>query len=302
MYTVAMTNRQYVFEATKIIEERLTEELTVKELSAKIGYSLFHFIRLFDGVVGCTPGEYLAARRLSRAAQDLLAGEHKVIDISLNYQFSSPEAFSRAFKKYSGFTPTSFRKQGEIKRDLSRLKWITPFYLDQSNSMQKEVSREPEKVHLGEMLIAGRMVEVQNDYSPIGKLWNRFINLKAPAGSFDPPEYAQFSFWDEFSDSDTLFVMAAFQVREIVDNNTFVYKKIAPADYLRFPHYGPEHRIAETYFWLFSSWLPDRDFKLSLPYNMELYTPMDSVERKQGITAWILLPLKLSEKSRAPDI
>jgi AraC family transcriptional regulator len=286
-----MTNRQFVFEATKIIESNLKESLSVKDLSGKIGYSLFHFIRLFHGVVGCTPGEYLGARRLSRAAQDLLAGKTKIIDIALDYQFSSPEAFSRAFKKYSGFTPTQFRKTGEITRDLSRLQWITPFYMDQHNNGDGEVSREPEMVSLGEMLIAGRMVEVENDYSPIGKLWNRFINLKPPSGSIDPLQYAQFSFWDDKSEDNTLYVIAAFQVERIEENNSFIYKKIAPAKYLRFPHYGPEHRIAETYYWLFSSWLPETDFKLKLPYNMELYPPLESEERDRGITAWILLPL-----------
>lgn len=291
MYTEPMTNRQFVFEATKIIETHLKDTLSVKELSEKIGYSLFHFIRLFHGVVGCTPGEYLGDRRLSRAAQELLAGNKKVIDIAMDYQFSSPEAFSRSFKKYSGFTPTQFRKSGEIKKDLSRLQWITPFYMDPVSNGGEEVSREPEEVSLGEMLIAGRMVEVQNDYSPIGRLWNRFMSLKPPSGFIDPPEYAQYSFWDDQSEDDTLYVIAAFQVRNIEENNTFVYKKIAPARYLRFPHYGPEHRISETYYWLFSQWLPETDFKLKLPYNMELYSPPDSEERRRGITAWILLPL-----------
>jgi len=291
MYNVPMTNRQFVFEATKIIESHLKESLSIKDLSEKIGYSLFHFIRLFNGVVGCTPGEYLGARRLCRAAQDLLAGEQKVIDIAFDYQFSSPEAFSRAFKKHSGFTPTQFRKSGNLRKDLSRLRWITPFYQDLGSKNLGNVTREPEEITLGEMLLAGRMVEVKNDYSPIGKLWNQFIQLKPPSGALNPLEYGQYSFWDDKSEDDILYVLAAFHVSRIENNNTFVYKKVAPAKYLRFPHYGPEHRIAETYYWLFSNWLPETRFKLKLPYNMELYPPMDSVEREKGITAWILLPL-----------
>lgn len=293
MYTGTMTNRQFVFEATKIIEDKIKESFSVKDLSDKIGYSLYHFIRLFHGVVGCTPGGYLAARRLNRAAQELLAGNRKVIDIAFDYQFSSPEAFSRAFKNHSGFTPTQFRKSGRVEKELARLKWVTPFYLDSTNTSGLEVSRDPEEISLGEMLIAGRMVEVVNDYAPIGQLWNRFMSLKPPVGALNPLKYAQFSFWDDKSEDDVLYVIAAFQVSRIEENNSFVYKKIAPAKYLRFPHYGPGHRISETYYWLFSSWLPETDFKLKLPYNMELYTPENSEERKKGITAWILLPLDI---------
>lgn len=291
MYTVVMTNRQYVFEATKIMEGHLQKALSVRDLSEKIGYSQFHFIRLFHGVVGCTPGEYLSARRLSRAAQDLISGEKKLIDIAYDYQFSSPEAFSRSFKKFSGFTPSYFRKSGEIVKDLSGLPWITPFYLDQSNNEMPAVSREPEEVFLGEMLLAGRMVEVENDYKPIGHLWNNFINLTPPKGALVPTGYAQLSFWDDTTEDNLLYVIASFQVDHIEENNSYIYKKVAPAKYLRFPHYGPEHRISETYYWLFSSWLPETQFKLKLPYNMELYPPVDSVEREKGITAWILLPL-----------
>lgn len=291
MYNRAMTNRQYIFEATKIIEENLKRELSVKELSDKIGYSLFHFIRLFSAVVGCTPGEYLGARRLCRAAQELLSADRKVIDIALDYRFSTPESFSRAFKKHTGFTPTSFRKSAEIRRDLSRLPWITPFYMDRFSEGGLEVSREPEEVTLGEMLLAGRMVEVQKDYSPIGELWGRFMTQKPPVGAVSPLSYAQLSFWDDKSEDDILYVIAAFMVDRIVDNNSLVYKKVAPARYLRFPHYGPEHKISETYYWLFSKWIPQTDHKLSLPYNMELYPPLDSPERVKGISAWILLPL-----------
>ena len=148
MYNKAMNNRQFVFEATKIIETHLTKTMSVKDLSDKIGYSLFHFIRLFHGVVGCTPGEYISSRRLSRAAQDLISQNKKVIDIALDYQFSSPEAFSRAFKKHSGFSPSKFRKSGNAIKDLSRLTWITPYYTNHNSIDPAEESREPEEISL----------------------------------------------------------------------------------------------------------------------------------------------------------
>ena len=145
---------------------------------------------------------------------------------------------------------------------------------------------------MDEILLAGRIIEVEKDYSAIGKLWNDFIGLTTPPDAGNPPEYAQCSFWDEERKDDILYVMAAVQVRRMGLHNTFVYKLVPPAKYLRFPHYGPGHRVAETYHWLFSSWLPDTRFRLQLPYNLELYPCPDSDEAKKGISAWILLPLE----------
>lgn len=287
-----MNNRSLIFESTKIIEDHLKKPLSVKELSDKVGYSLYHFIRLFSGVIGCSPGEYISSRRLSKAAQDILKNDEKVIDIALSYQFSSSEAFSRAFKKHTGFSPTKFRKDGRIIDDLSGLPWITPYYQDVTSPSGKEVTREPEVVELDELFLAGRIIEVGNDYSPIGKLWSDFIELSPPVSCKYPLEYAQCSFWDPERNDYHLYVMAALQVNKMDQYNTFIYKKVPPARYLRFPHYGPCHTVSETYYWLFSSWLPEKNHKLTLPYNLEMYPAGDSEEVKKGISAWILLPLE----------
>lgn len=292
MYTALMNNARLVFEATKMIESHLKKEMSIRQLADKIGYSLYHFIRLFQGVVGCSPGEYLGARRLSRAAQEILAGDKKVIQIALDYQFSSPEAFSRAFKKHTGMSPTAFRNNASLKLELSHLPWIAPYQQDLTTEDGKPVDRSPEIVELQEILLAGRMIEVKKEYSAIGHLWNTFIQLAPPAGTANPPEYAQCSFWDQDQKDDSLFVMAAFQVNSMGLNDAFVYKQIPPARYLRFPHYGPCHRIQETYYWLFANWLPTTQHRLTLPFNLELYPAENDPIREKNVTAWILLPLE----------
>jgi AraC family transcriptional regulator len=71
--------------------------------------SLFHFLRMFEVVSGLTAGEYSRRRRLSRAAIDLAAGQHRVIDVALRYGYESPEAFAKAFKRLFGLTPSEAR-------------------------------------------------------------------------------------------------------------------------------------------------------------------------------------------------
>lgn len=283
-----MNNRELIEEATKIIEKNLKAPLSIKVLSEKIGYSLFHFIRLFSGVLGCTPKEYLAARRLCSAARDVLSGD-KVLDVALEYQFSSSEAFSRAFKKVLGVSPANFKKNGSLE-DIYKNPFAIPYSSESSNNIE-QFNREPEVIELDSMLLAGRIVTVGDDHTVIGKLWGEFVQIPPPGGIENPPKFTQCSFWNpEENDGNAIHVMTAYVV-DHMEFNSFVYKQIPKARYLRFPHYGPCENIITTYNWLFSNWLPEKNYKLTLPYSLEMYTNHQA-EIDNDISAWILLPLK----------
>jgi len=61
---------------------------------------------LFDSSVS----EYITKRRLSKASKELLEGNKTITEIALEYQYGSNEAFSRAFKRFWGITPSEFRR------------------------------------------------------------------------------------------------------------------------------------------------------------------------------------------------
>ena len=52
---------------------------------------------------------YITRRRMTLAARDLLAGA-SVLDTAMNYQYNSPEVFSRAFVKVWNTTPSNFKR------------------------------------------------------------------------------------------------------------------------------------------------------------------------------------------------
>ena len=96
------------------IEEHLTDDLTLEEISASIGVSDYHFRKIFFFVSGFTLSEYIKNRRLSEAGMDLLQGE-KVTDVALKYGYQSLDGFTRAFKKWSGFLPSDVIRTGASK-------------------------------------------------------------------------------------------------------------------------------------------------------------------------------------------
>ena len=94
------------------IDANLEGDLSVKTLSRVANFSAFHFHRQFTAFVGVPVSRYVQLMRLRRAAHRLAAlADHSVLDAALDAGFESPEAFSRAFRRAIGMTPSAFRKE-----------------------------------------------------------------------------------------------------------------------------------------------------------------------------------------------
>jgi AraC family transcriptional regulator len=91
------------------IEDNLDNKIELKELADKAFLSKYHFHRVFHSVVGEPVAEYIRKRRLKEAASELITTDDKIVDIALKYQFSSQEAFTKAFKRIYGVPPREFR-------------------------------------------------------------------------------------------------------------------------------------------------------------------------------------------------
>src|SRR5690349_15033416 len=95
--------------AMDYMEERLLEMIPMEEIAKQANVSVFHFQRTFAILTDITVGEYIRRRRLSLAAQELSNTNSKVIDIALKYGYDTPEAFSKAFRRQHGITPSQAR-------------------------------------------------------------------------------------------------------------------------------------------------------------------------------------------------
>lgn len=86
------------------------EELGLLEMSRAVGYSPWYCSTLFHRVCGCTLKSYAARRRLSQAAVEVKTSPRRILDIALDWGFSSQEAFTRAFREAYGCTPAAYRR------------------------------------------------------------------------------------------------------------------------------------------------------------------------------------------------
>lgn len=91
------------------IEDHLDGTLDLEELARVAACSKYQLQRMFPYLTGFTLSEYVKRRSLTKAAQDLISTDVKVIEIAQQYGYDSPTAFTRAFKRVHGVAPSDVR-------------------------------------------------------------------------------------------------------------------------------------------------------------------------------------------------
>lgn len=106
-------NRYYymaIKDFINFVEENLREEITFNDMLNSIPYSQRQFYKILDNICGISIGEYIRKRRLTEAAIELRDTKKKIIDIASEYQYETPEGFTRAFKNEFRISPSKYRK------------------------------------------------------------------------------------------------------------------------------------------------------------------------------------------------
>lgn len=86
------------------------ENLTLRSLAERMGYSEYHFSRKFREISGMQLRDYIRYRRLAFALKAIRDTDDSLLDIALDYGFSSHEAMTRAFREAYGVTPSEYRR------------------------------------------------------------------------------------------------------------------------------------------------------------------------------------------------
>jgi AraC family transcriptional regulator len=95
------------------MEEHLTEDISLSVLADLVRLSPYHFLRCFKHDFGEPPHRYWAARRIERAKALLANPGASITEIASDVGFSATSAFSAAFRRLTGQTPTDYRRSLE---------------------------------------------------------------------------------------------------------------------------------------------------------------------------------------------
>ena len=101
--------------AISFIEKEISNsKLSIEMVAKHTHVSESHFIRAFNILTGFTLSEYIRNRRLCIAGELLKKSDESVLDVAYNVGYESPEAFSKAFKRFHGVSPKD-SKMAELK-------------------------------------------------------------------------------------------------------------------------------------------------------------------------------------------
>ena len=142
-----MDHRKRIQASLDHIEDHLKTQITAAELSEQAGYSLFHYYRIFQAVVGMPVMQYILRRRLLHAIYEIRGGR-KRIDVILEYGFETYAGFYKAFRREFDCTPSAFLKKGRAKRpykvDLYREEHMTISHKKASEVLKHwDLEKEP---------------------------------------------------------------------------------------------------------------------------------------------------------------
>lgn len=100
----------YIRRSLAFMEKYYGEKIGLDEIAAAAFMSRFHYIRIFRRVYGMTPRQYLRDLRIGKA-KELLRKGHSVTRVCFEVGYDSLPTFSKTFRRGTGVSPRSYRKQ-----------------------------------------------------------------------------------------------------------------------------------------------------------------------------------------------
>ncbi|MBQ3528510.1 MAG: helix-turn-helix transcriptional regulator [Clostridia bacterium] len=106
-----MENKELINKAIGFIQSNPKDNLSLQRIAENAGFSLTYFDAMFKHHTGYSPVEYSRVYKLTRSALELRKTEKTILDIALDFGYSSPESYTRAFKSFYSLTPSEYREK-----------------------------------------------------------------------------------------------------------------------------------------------------------------------------------------------
>lgn len=262
------------------LETVLDSEIDSKKVQQLSGYSYAMFSRLFSILADMSLSEYLRNRRLSLAVNDLKETSEKIIDIAVRYGYDSADAFSAAFKKFHGSTPTQVRSG-------SAYKVFPPVKLSLKMTGGKDMDIRIEKKDA--FAVAGLLLEgVDNSQCPA--LWDKLYSTY----SFETLEGLgngqSYGICTDVKEENLINYMAGYDVtdQEKAKELGLSIIEVEPAEYAIIPVKGPiPGSIHQAWKYVLEVFFPETGYRHSGAPDFEVYSEADMHSDDYEMELWV---------------
>ncbi len=266
-------------ESINYIEQNLADELDIKDIADKAALSPFYYQRIFGALCGMTVGEYIRARRMTLAAQELFGSDTKVIDVALKYGYDSPDSFAKAFQRFYGITPSQAREAGAGLRSFAPLH--IRITLEGGKMLDYRITEKAPFTIVG----FKRRFNAETSYQEIPKFWNEWMSdmkgLKGMLGVCLDMDGKDFDYW----------IADLYAPWEDIPEGCETYQ-IPGSLWAQFRCKGPlpeSLQSVNTQIW--SEWLPSlKGYELAGNYSIEVYMP--PADDPADTLSYIWVPLR----------
>jgi AraC family transcriptional regulator len=272
------------------IQEHLDEPLDLEQAAGVAAFSSFHFHRIFRGLVGETPKEYIRRLRLERAAGSLKRLDVPILEIALAAGFETHESFTRGFGDMFGISPSAYRSAHK------------PLPESESGTHLGDVSGyhppayDPPPVEVKE-LPPMRLVFLRHvgTYAQVGATWGRLMAWAGMRGLLGPGMKLIGIVHDDpdVTPEDKLRYDAAVVVtRPVQPEGEFGVMEIPGGRYAVVTHKGPYETMGKTYQRIYGGWLPKSGYALRDVPAFEQYMNSPQNTRPGDLVTLIHVPLE----------
>ena len=270
--------------AIDYIEDNLKNDISIGQVAAAIGYSEYHFLRIFKRFVGLTPASYIRKRRISEivGAMEQGGSSRPISDIAFEYGFNSKENFIRAFKAEHHILPTEYRRHGNSLKLYSRFELIPKFEGPLCDIVE---------------LDAFRVVAFPSNEDDPTKFWNRYnvsgLSSRLSGGRTVTdygvcrwnPSAARLDYWIGVNERDAAGDTSG-TVNLSLSGGLYGVFKTPPATHIDFVS-----TIGKTWDYIRDVWLPQSRYERRRDYEFECY-----VEESRLFSETIFVPVRIKNK------
>ncbi|MBE2268031.1 MAG: helix-turn-helix domain-containing protein, partial [Anaerolinea sp.] len=104
--------QRIVRRAMAYIHQHYADAITREDIAQHVAVDQSYLSRSFQRELGIPPMTYLSRYRIALARNKLIETDQTVMEIALDVGFSSDMAFSHAFRREMGVSPSAYRQQG----------------------------------------------------------------------------------------------------------------------------------------------------------------------------------------------
>lgn len=262
------------------LEQQLTGEVDMKRFQQLSGYSYPLFSRIFSIMADMTLAEYLRNRRLSEAVTDLRGSTEKVIDIALKYGYESADAFSSAFKKFHGETPSEVRN-GKPYRVFPKLQ--LSLKITGGKNMDIKIQKKPA------FTVAGVLLEaIDNSQCP--SAWEQLYATHSFERLEGLGSGQSFGVCSDVKEGEIINYIAAYDVTDKTkaEELDLSIKDIPTAEYAIVPVNGAiPTSIQHAWKYVLEIFFPETGYRHSGAPDFEVYTEGDMSSPDYQMELWI---------------